>query len=187
MRIESKQQMAELLKRGEFGWQVETYIGFNTIYRNLPRHSDGRWMLRYLGIGGCTFPRYGQRLRPVEVPYILNQWICEGADLERVTLSRCIDDDRILIQGEAMRTHEGLSLRWSPCKLPMRIALATEQYHCTGLYALMLLQSRMDNNSYEMLNHLLDKFDDAVVEFTTIDGPLTDTGDNTIFWEVRHY
>ncbi len=96
--------------------------------------------------------------------------------------------DCTMIQGEVMRTPRGLYLYFSRVKKPMRASLLEGGQHAFGLYAKMLLQHFMDNNSWEWLNLLLDRYPDHVVEFTTLSKCWgTEPGFNSLFWEVRKY
>lgn len=94
----------------------------------------------------------------------------------------------MLIQGEVQRTTQGLYLTYSRIRKPMRDALAEEQRHLFRLEAKILLYGNLDDNSLDWLNHLLDTYDDHVVEFSTYSKHWgTVPRYNTVFWEVRKY
>lgn len=100
-------------------------------------------------------------------------------------------DDQLLIQGEVMRTEAGLYLGYSTERyLPMRIALRKAKI-AQGLKAKLILEHFLSPASYEELMGLLgllERYPDAVVEFSTYDKCLGNLPHrNTIIWEVRNY
>lgn len=97
-------------------------------------------------------------------------------------------DDQLLIQGEVMRTPGGLYLQYSTERfIPMRIALRKAKI-AQGLKAKLILEHFLTLASYEELMGLLERYPDAVVEFSTYDKCLGNLPHrNTIIWEVRNY
>jgi hypothetical protein len=92
-----------------------------------------------------------------------------------------------LMQGEVQETYKGLSLFYSTVVgKPMRDALAERARQVYGVEAVCLLKHYMDNNSYEWLQLLLERYEGHVVEFSTFSvcwGTIPRF--NTVYWEVR--
>ena len=113
---------------------------------------------------------------------------CQHFSVEQLYISAMCPTELTQIQGEVMRTAKGLYLYYSTVKKPMRQSLLEGGQEALGLFAVSLLQYYMDQNSWEWLNHLLDSYEDHVVEFTTLSkrwGAVE--GYNTLFWEVRKF
>lgn len=101
--------------------------------------------------------------------------------------SQMCPHDKGTIQGEVLRTEEGLYLYYTSARKPMREALAEGGKEARGIIAVSLLRHYLCPNSYEWLEVLLDRYPDHAVEFTSFEvqwGTLL--GFNTVFWEVRH-
>ena len=115
-------------------------------------------------------------------------FISDGYHPSQIHFSaQCPEEDKI-IQGEVQRGTRGLELTYSRSVLPMRDALRTDPHHATGMRARILLQSAMCSQSFDWLHELLDRFENHVVEFTTLRYPWgVLPGFNTVFWEVRNY
>jgi hypothetical protein len=117
----------------------------------------------------------------------IEEWMKEGAELDRITFSEAINDSAITIQGEVQEGINGWDLRYSNDKVPMRKAM-DKCLHAKGLTARMMLEHHMDSASLDDLKDLLDTYPGAVVEFTTLSEDLgLVPRRNTVFWEVRHF
>ena len=183
MKIGSKREMYALYEAGEFGNKLETWPSLDAFYAS---NVAKRVVMRYKGRAGGAWAAYD--LAPSDVPAEAARWKAEGADLSLVTLNESAPDDLLLIQGEVMRSIDYLDLRYSRSKLPMRDALAKDQHHTDGAVAVALLRRYLDPSSYEDLWMLLDRYPDAVVEFSTWNTLVgTSPHRNTVFWEVRDY
>lgn len=91
-----------------------------------------------------------------------------------------------LLNGELMRTHEGLYLFYSTVQKPMRDSLKEGGREAKGLTAKFILQHYMNQRSYDWTMMLLDRYKDHVIEFTVVDRCWgTVPGYNTLFWEIR--
>lgn len=92
------------------------------------------------------------------------------------------------LKGEVMRTERYLYMRYDQTPgLRMRQAYPTMK-HMEGLSVVRMLKHYMDNDSWEMLNDMFDRYPDAMVEFSCYSVRLGRFGLNTIFWECRtHY
>lgn len=104
------------------------------------------------------------------------------------TFNELLDDDAILLQGEAMRGETGLELTYSTLPLPMKLALARETLRASGLTAKLVLDHYLNPTSRDDLEALWDLYPGAVIEFGVYARNLGDQPHrNTLIWEVRHY
>lgn len=95
---------------------------------------------------------------------------------------------RTLFQGEVMRSNRHLDLFYSTIAKPMRASLLEGGKQVHGSTARLLLKHFMCVRSYEWLEHLLDSYEDHVIEFTVLDCKWgTDPRYNTLWWEVRKF
>jgi hypothetical protein len=183
--VDSKKAMYALYERGAFGGGTRHWYGAEKILSDPPVVDV---IPRYSGQGGVAFPGYGKRTRPEEVPALVREWLSLGADPSLVVMGAATDDERLIIQGEVMRSERYLDLRYTRVKAPMRVALATEQKHTGGMDAVAILQASLCPASWDLLNELLDTYPDSVIEFSTwAECKHVQGGRNTIFWEVRNY
>jgi hypothetical protein len=105
-----------------------------------------------------------------------------------VNISPMFPDKQIVCCGEVCRTTEGVSLYWSPLRIPYRDALKMGGKQTYRVHALEILLHYLYPCSYDELMELLDEYPDHAVEFTTYDrcvGVMPHR--NTIIWEVRAY
>lgn len=110
-----------------------------------------------------------------------------GAQTPGATFNESMPDDLLLLQGEVMRSPRGLELTWSTEPgLKMNEAMKRSTRTC-GVAA----RTRLDvlwPASQEELFELLDRYPDAVVEFSAYDRAVgIEPNRNTIIWEVRDY
>lgn len=128
-----------------------------------------------------------------ELPKRYREFLEAGWKPNQLNISAMMPDEKIVMQGEVCRNVRGLDLWYSEVKRPMRVALAEGGKRLFGLQATALLKSRMDADSFEWLNELLDTYHkdsgmSSVVEFSVYSIPVGELqGRNTIFWEVRNY
>lgn len=184
----SKRDFVERYRRGEFGNASPTWNTVDDFLLIVQGHKGfipsyewpERFHLRNRNAGGVTYYNlYWSEL--------IARW-CEQEDKEDWYASAMAPHDRGTIQGEVMRTTQGLYLYYASAKKPMREALAEEGKEATGIIAVSLLREYLCPNSYEWLNVLLDRYPDHIVEFSSFEvewGTLP--GFNSVFWEVRKY
>ncbi|KKN70624.1 hypothetical protein LCGC14_0428970 [marine sediment metagenome] len=118
------------------------------------------------------------------------KWIEATSKFDRSLLyiSAMAPTEKTIFQGEVQRGIWGLDLTYTFVVKPMRDALADQCLSAYGLVAKTLLSRFLCLNSYEWLEHLLDTYQDHVVEFSTYSVQWgTVPGFNTVFWEVRLY
>jgi hypothetical protein len=92
------------------------------------------------------------------------------------------------LNGETVRTADGLALYYSTDNALMRDALRSSGAQVFGLKAKMILEQYLTPADYEDLMDILDRFPDHAVEFSVLDrcvGFLPHR--RTIIWEVRLY
>lgn len=172
---------------GEFGNRSPSWSTIEEFEscHSTPESLTGLYHLRNRVAGGPT--RYNVSAKTFKDDFL---WMTveQGVRLRDIYVSEMCPTHLTQIQGEVMRTPEGLYLYYSQIKKPMRDSLKEGGREAKGLRAKMLLEHFMDTNSYEWLNTLLDQYPDHVVEFTTLSKCWgTNPGYNTLFWEVRYY
>lgn len=182
MIVPTKTDMYELYQKGCFGNKLRTW----SLEEYLNNDFTGTVVLRYAGTGGGGKAAY--HLSRNEVPNVVAEWESEGLSRSRIKVNESAPDSLLTVQGEVMRSEEGLSLRYSRMKAPMRKALAEQPEHARGLSAVLLLRHTLNPSSFEDIMELLDLYDGAVVEFSAFSVNLGDCrGRNALVWEVRHY
>lgn len=178
----SKQDFVRRYQNGEFGNHSPTWdtIVYFEMWLNATHQIDTLVHLRNREKGGRTF--YNIKAYDALVlwhrfsnPHL---WYC----------SAMAPTEHTVFQGEVMLGPWGYNLTWTRVPLPMREALAESSFYCNGLCAKLLLQRHLNDLSWEWLQHLLETYQDHVVEFSVYDYCWgTHPGYNTIFWEVRKY
>ena len=95
---------------------------------------------------------------------------------------------RYLINGEAMRSREGLCLFFSTENKFMRAALTSSGTQIFGMKALVTLQTILGHNDFEDLMTLVDGYPDHAVEFSGFNRYVGNIPRRKmIIWEVRQY
>lgn len=104
------------------------------------------------------------------------------------TFNESLPDDKLLIQGEAMRGERGLELTYSIIRKPMKLALAEETRWANGVVAKALLDHYLWPPSRDDFEALWDLYPDSVIEFGAYSIAVGDQPHrNTLIWEVRNY
>lgn len=180
--ITTKRQTYDLYTSGAFG---NKGLLWNTQAELLSSGYTGLVVIRYKE-PGSSFCRYDCPFdRVSDVVSYFNQ---QGANEELMVFQPATDDTKLLIQGEVTRSENYLTLYYSTEKVKMRDALRSSGQQVEGIRALMILKHFLTPSSYEDLWMLLEKYEDAVVEFSTWESCVGDLeGRNTIVWEVRNY
>ena len=127
-------------------------------------------------------------VRPDRVLSIWCLALSKGYRNDQLYISAMAPTELTILQGEVQEGVWGLELTYTKVKKPMREALAEDCRHMRGLAATILLESVMNDLSFQWLRHLLNSYPDHVVEFSVY-GKCWGTipGHNTVFWEVRRY
>lgn len=123
-----------------------------------------------------------------QVESTVKDLVRSGSDVGLITINESMPDDRLLIQGEAIRTATGLELAYSrSAGLSMRQAMMASM-RVSGLRAKLIIEAFLCPNSQDDLALIMEQYPDAAVEFGAYS---TNVGlcpkRNTIFWEVRDY
>lgn len=182
----NKADMMERWRAGEFGNSVMCWPSVRAFLDDTAWPADRKVAVRYLK-PGAPFCAYD--LLPCEVVPTCNRWVRErGADPALFWVNDSSNpDDKLILQGEALRGARGLELRYSTYKAKMRDALRAAEQNAHGLTAKLILDRALDAVSREWLDELLDRYEDHVVEFSTWSVSFGVLGWNTVFWEVRSY
>lgn len=184
--VKTKTDMVQRYARGEFGNCSPTWNSPSELFTDKPnRRGEDNLTLYHIRnriVGGQTW---------YNVPriYLLDKW-----QEHRLSWPPQPDANfyisemapKHLLNGELMRTHEGLVLFYSTVQKPMRDSLREGGREAKGLTAKFILQHYMNQRSYDWTMLLLDRYPDHVIEFTVVDRCWgTVPGFNTLFWEVR--
>jgi hypothetical protein len=171
-RVADKSQMCKLLKLGEFGNTMETWMD----WLSWERRTRNPWRVslrtRKPGgefISGCS-PNFVSR------EHLTEFYVSEIAPHHAQS-----------IQGEFTFEECGPYLYYTYDKDYMRKALVKDPHHARGVKALSLLRFYLDGTSFENMMDLCDRFYGACIEFTAFERSVGTLGWNTVFWEVRHY
>lgn len=171
-RIADKSQMCKLLKSGEFGNTMETWMDWLSWERRT--RNPWRVALRTRTIGG---PFVGDCL-----PYYVR-----ADHLREFYVSETAPHHDQTIQGEFSFLECGPYLHYTYDKNYMREALKKSPLFASGTKAMALLRFYLDGSSFDNMMNLCDRFHGAVVEFTSFNSTVGTVGWNTVFWEVRNY
>ena len=177
LQVKSKLDFVKRYKLGEFGNASPTWNSvkdFLEYYALEFPPDDQLFHLRNASPGGRTL---------YNVTY---QQIIRTTLVGEYYVSAMAPTDKTLIQGEVRRSTQGLELRYTKVRRPMRDALNQEQDTVFGLRANTMLAFYMDAVSYDWLQFLLDNYVDHIVEFSVYSvnwGTIPNR--NTVFWEVR--
>ena len=183
----TKKDFVQRYEQGEFGNCSPTW------------HTFQEWCADHLGDAKLELFHIRNRIAGAKTWYnvakyeMADKWVaaCREFPEKSLYISAMCPTEKTLIQGEVMRRVDGgagLDLYYSTIAKPMREALALGGKRAVGSAATMLLQHYLDCNSYDWLMGLLERYEDHVVEFTTLSTQWgTVPGFNSLFWEVRKY
>lgn len=179
--VNSKVEFFDLWKRGRFGNRL---MGWSNLEELKASGYRGKVSVRYKDAGGgfCAYEI------PVEqVNTVVSEWLARGAKEDLIYFNESAPDDRLVIQGELMRTTQSYCLYYSREKIKMRDAMRNG-LHAYGLEAKMILQSAMTPSSYEDIQELIDLYPSSVIEFGVYERCLGSCNNrNCVIWEVRNY
>ncbi len=179
--ITNKKRCYEFYEAGCFGNKALTWSSYEELIQ------DG-WkgevcMRSKQGIDRIN-TRYNLSLN--QIPAEIASWKKLGIPEAMIAFNQSMPDEHLIIQGEVTRFNV-LTLRYSTVKKPMNHAFEEENIEVTGSPAWHLLKKHLDYFSYENLEHLMEIWQDHVVEFSAYDILIGDLDWNTVFWEVRNY
>lgn len=181
--IKTKAEMYELYNRGAFGNRLKTWNSFEELEASgretgicvRYKKPGNKWTYFALDLG--------------QVRNAIRQAVyCEGADRSLFHFNELGPDDKIILQGEVMRTHEGLVLSMNNQPNMMHRMALKDPETVYGLEARGFLLKHLEPSSYDDLMELLEIYPDSIIEFTAYSVCVgVCRGRNTIIWEVRNY
>lgn len=178
----TKRDFATRYEANEFGNRAPTWNSYEEWRKD---HGLGLFHIRNKVTGGETW----YNVLAGSVGYLYYKIVNEGKyKPEDLYFSAMAPTAKTIFQGEVFRSYRHLSLFYSCLPLTMREGLAKDGKQVYGLEASLLLKHYLDMVSYNWLQHLLDTYDEHVIEFSTYGVKWgTVPGMNTIYWEVRKY
>ncbi len=180
----TKTDFVKRYSQGEFGNRSPTWDTFE------------EWCLAHLG--GDKLEKFHIRNRIVGAMTwydvckyeMADRWAVATKHFEpsQLYISAMCPTERTIFQGEVMRSNRSLELHYSTIKKPMRDALRERSKSVSGIIAVLTLRELMPTKDHEWLMQLLDRYEDHVVEFTTLEVEWgTVPGYHTLYWECRKY
>lgn len=183
--VKTKTDFVKRYQTGEFGNRSPTWDNLHDVGRY--RSSDFFHIRNRVASDITWYDVPGSELQ--------ERWheACQIRNPSSLYISQMAPTPKTVLQGELTRlksfgTGQTLQLVCSYEKKTMREALNTksETYH--GVVADWVLKKYLPNRDYEWLVHLLDTYEDHVIEFSTYSIPFgVLPGFRTCFWEVRQY
>jgi len=178
--VRTKRDFVRRYIAGEFGNHTRSWQGID----DCPCLGMENYHIRNRIIGGPTWYNVcGEHLR--------DMWeaVCSvHADPANLYISEMAPTPYTTIQGEVIRSPQGLYLYYNQVPLPMRDGFRIERKEAFLVKAKELLRHYLCDNSWEWMQHLLDSYPDHVVEFSSYSQSCgTLPNHNTLFWEIRAY
>ena len=178
--ILNKKTCYSYYKKGLFGNKLRTWYSIDEYNKS---KYNGMVSIRYSGGIGGMFCAYNV----TDVDTTINGFISDGADVRLFVINESAPDEKLLIQGELTKNHNGYQLFYSKEKGKMRDCLKNG-VTSVGLEASEILRYFLNPNSYSDIMELTDTYQDHVIEFSTYSFNLGDCRyRNTVIWEVRKY
>jgi hypothetical protein len=179
--VANKKEAYALYHGDKFGNKLRTWDSVRDfVYSGY----TGLASMRYKGHGGAWV---AYNVAHDQVAATAKQWIAEGANPLWIVVNESAPDERLVIQGEIVLTHEGLSLFYSTAKAKMRIAMQTGA-QVYGREANALLRRHCFPASYDDLMELLQLYPDSAIEFSAYAMKVGSCrARNTVIWEIRNY
>ena len=168
--LSTKKQMYSALRSGILG-------NTGKIYNSLQDVPDGELVvLRYASVSSMGRCVYGIAKHDIKPDQLDNAVICEYPQAKANTV----------MNAEVMESEHGMYLRYKTGNMVMRKAMKSPTV-ATGLVALSILRTYMDDTSFDTLLELYNTYRDHVIELTVFDRAVGTHNLPTIFWEVRKY
>ena len=181
--VKTKNEFYELFNKGFFGNKAETASSYEEV---LKKGWIGTVSIRSSDKG--TFRSLVYNFPIENISEEIDKRRSLGFDISKLSFSKTPPDDRLIFQGEIMRTEKGLFILYSTVKKPMNLSLNEEEKFVFGLDALKMLKENLFPSSFDDLMELLELFSNDAIEFSCYDvcvGNLSNR--NVIIWEVRGY
>ena len=181
--IKSKEECYFLYEAGFFGNKALTWNSYQEILQ-----SGWNEEVCMRSKKGIDRKRVKYNLPMNEVAQEIAVWEREGIPESRIGFNEAMPDKRLLIQGEVIRTPNGLFFLYTTIKKPMNVALREKEERISGLNAKIILQRNLSPSSLSDMESLLQTFPNDVIEFSSYSIPVGNIqGRNTVIWEVRNY
>lgn len=181
--VKTKTDFVKRYISGEFGNRSPTWNHLNDFIATSHTTTD-RFHLRTRRASGDTW-------YDIKAWRMLEYWqlaLKKGYRPEELYISQMAPTLNTTLQGELMQTEDGLMLRGTYVRLPMRKALKLSSFVVTSLRAVCQLKTYCDPVSVDWMNELIERYPGHVIEFSTYNVTFgTIPRLNTIIWEVRDY
>lgn len=178
MKITSKHQMKELLSSGVFGNHIQSWATYDEMI------AAGHTGLVY--VRSDLWSASNARMNEVPIAEVHDTLKRFRIDPKTCRFFEAPPNDQRLIQGEICY-YPDIALTYSFVQRPLSDALKQESHHVSGASARAILRHYLHQESIEWLEHLLEKYQDAVVEFTEFRVPQGVLKECLVIWEVRHF
>jgi hypothetical protein len=179
--IPNKEASYKLFEAGRFGNKPQTWPSLDEL---IASGFNGLVALRYKE-PGSRFCRIGMTLQ--QLIQQRETWISEGADPKKFTFIDGSLENIRQFQGEIQRSERYYDLTYTLEDGPMRVALAKQTLHATGLKAYGLMKKYMDPADFDWMQELFDEWPTAVIEFTCFQKTSGSCRRRAHIWEVRDY
>lgn len=185
MRVADKASMFRLLQEGAFGNTTPQWFSVEAWQSDrLGARTGGLWGIRSAATSGGD-KRTKLNVPVEEVPGLVQQWFPGGGG----QISPMVDHSATL-RAHVHRDHQGTQLWYVEGlrQVSWREAFAIHSRRCERTAAELILRRHLNENSFDDLHALLDRFDGHIVELTAMDRCYgTVPHRNTVIWEVRDY
>jgi hypothetical protein len=178
MKITSKQQMKRMLAAGEFGNAIRSWATYEEM---VAAGYKGKVYVR-----SDLWSATNARMNEVPLEEVMPTLQRLGISPATCRYFENPPNDQRLIQGEICYNPD-IALTYSFVQKPLSDALLQESHHVHGAAARAILQAYLRPESLEWLEHLLEVYDGAAVEFTEFRTPQGMLNQHLAIWEVRHF
>lgn len=178
MRIASKQQMKRMLAAGEFGNTLRSWASYEEMvasgYRGKVYVRSDLWSAINARMNEVPFEEVLSTLKKHEIDPATCRYFENPPNGQRI------------IQGEICQQPE-LFFTYSLLQKPLSDSLHLDPHHASGVAARLILRDYLRPESVEWLDHLLETYQDATIEFTEFRTPQGILNQHLVVWEVRHF
>lgn len=182
--IKDKNTMFELFEKGEFGNTVRPWSSVEKLFAS---GYNGHISIRSRG-GRPKGPVI--RNLPVEkAQETVISLVKAGFSENLLFFGEWIPDDILVMKCQLARSERFFELTYRPTALWRYFDQKSEygDKYAHGLRAKVILFSAMDEETYEPIVELFDRYPDSVIEFNIYDRPVGTLSRNAIIVEVRNY
>jgi hypothetical protein len=182
-KVPTKKECYKLFESGSLGNKPKTWSSYEEV---LADGWKGKVTMRSKAGMARKNVRYCVPLD--KIPYEIEEWKKQGMKEKDISFNETMPDEHIAIQGEIMKSENGIYLLYSTLKTQMNTALKEKPEHAFGLKANILLKENLWPSSLADVEALLDLYPDSVIEFSAYEIAVGNLpGRNTVIWEVRDF